>query len=73
VSTTDGVTFTGPGVFEIFEALPFDLQVGDAYEAAAGCDKSLLACVNKFDNVHNRRAEDNIPGMDKALLYPDSK
>jgi hypothetical protein len=73
VSTADGMTFTGPGFFEVFEQFPFDIQVGDAYEATAGCDKSLSMCVNKFDNVANRRAEDNIPGMDRALLYPDSK
>lgn len=73
VSTVDGIVFTGPGAFELFESFPFDIQVGDAYEVHAGCDKSLTMCVNKFDNVHNRRAEDNIPGTDKALLYPDAK
>jgi hypothetical protein len=72
-TTADGVTFTGPGAFELFEALPFDLQIGDQYEAHAGCDKSLKICVERFDNVANRRAEDNIPGTDKALLYPDAK
>jgi hypothetical protein len=73
VSTVDGENFTGPGAFEVFEAFPFDIQQGDEYEATAGCDKSLAMCVNKFDNVHNRRAEDNIPGTDKMLLYPDAK
>jgi hypothetical protein len=72
-TTTNGTTFTGPGSFEMFEAFPFDIAVGDQYEARAGCDKSLKTCVERFDNVHNRRAEDNIPGSDKMLLYPDSK
>jgi hypothetical protein len=73
VTTADGVTFTAPGHFELFEALPFDLEIGDTYEAHAGCDKSLVLCTGRFDNVHNRRAEDNIPGTDKMLLYPDAK
>ena len=73
-TTNDGgVTYTGPGFFELFEAVPFDIQVGDKYEVTAGCDKSLVMCVGKFDNVYNRRAEDNIPGQDKILLYPDAK
>ncbi len=73
VATADGITFTGPGLFDLFEAFPFDIHVGDRYEAQAGCDKSLIACTTKFDNVHNRRAEDNIPGNDNMLLYPDAK
>ena len=72
-TSADGETFTGPGLFELFEAFPFDIQVGDTYEAQAGCDKSLTICVERFDNIQNRRAEDNIPGTDKALLYPDAK
>lgn len=73
VSTDDGENFTGPGVFELFEAFPFDIEVGASYEVTAGCDKSLVQCVSKFNNVHNRRAEDNIPGSDRLYLYPDSK
>lgn len=73
VTSADGVTFTGPGSFEVFEAFPFDIENGDHYEATAGCDKSLTLCKTRFDNVHNRRAEDNIPGTDSMLLYPDAK
>ncbi len=73
VSTTDGITFTGPGLFELFEAFPFDIELGDSYEAQAGCDKSLVACTTKFNNINNRRAEDNIRGQDDMLLYPDAK
>lgn len=72
-TTVDGAIFTGPGLFEVFEAFPFDIVVGDFYEAFAGCDKSLVLCRTKFDNVRNRRAEDNIPGNDNMLLYPDAK
>lgn len=73
VTTVDGVTFTGPGAFEVFEAFPFDIEVGDAYEAKAGCDKSIPLCRDKFSNIRNRRAEDNIPGVDKVMLFPDPK
>lgn len=73
LTSADGVTFAAPGVFEVFEPFPFDLQVGDSCFIEAGCDKSLVACRSKFDNVQNRRAEDFIPGVDEMLLYPDSK
>jgi len=71
-TTIDGETFTGPGAFEVFEAFPFDINEGDTYEVRAGCDKSLVMCSTKFENVNNRRAEDNIPGNDNMMLYPDS-
>ncbi len=71
--TPAGGGYGGPGYFELFEAAPFDIMLGDLYEVQAGCDKSLAMCVGRFDNVNNRRAEDNIPGMDAILLYPDAK
>jgi hypothetical protein len=72
-ATADGAILAGPGFFEMFEAFPFDIAPGDEYEVTAGCDQSLAMCTKKFDNVDNRQAEDNIPGTDSVLLYPDAK
>jgi parallel beta-helix repeat protein len=70
-ATVDGDILSGPGDFELFERMPFDIVVGDEYVVSAGCDLSKEMCKRKFDNIRNRRAEDEIPGMDIANLSPD--
>jgi len=69
--TVDGSVLAGPGEFEMFERFPFTIEVGDEYMVQAGCDLSKEICKAKFDNIYNRRAEDEIPGTDVALLFPD--
>jgi hypothetical protein len=53
--------------FALFEAMPEDIQVGDTYRVHIGCDKSLTACRDTFDNVPNHRGFPYIPGIDKAF------
>jgi len=70
-ATVDGDILSGPGDFELFERMPFEIAEGDEYVVSAGCDWSKEMCKQKFDNIRNRRAEDEIPGMDIANLSPD--
>jgi serralysin len=70
-ATVDGNILAGPGQFELFERMPFDIELGDEYVASAGCDLSKAMCKFKFRNIYNRRAEDETPGTDVALLTPD--
>lgn len=70
-ATVDGNILAGPGQFELFERMPFDIELGDEYIASAGCDLSKAMCKFKFRNIYNRRAEDETPGTDVALLTPD--
>jgi len=70
-ATVDGDILSGPGDFELFERMPFEIAEGDEYVVSAGCDWSKEMCKRKFDNIRNRRAEDEIPGMDIANLSPD--
>jgi len=54
--------------------MPFDIQAGDGYALSAGCDKSLAACRDKFDNVDNFRGHGvHLPGNEEILRYPDAK
>lgn len=64
-------TDDGTGEFELFEPLPFDLQIGDTYTVTAGCDKKRITCRDKFNNIVNRRAEDFIPGGNRLLAGPE--
>lgn len=43
---------------------------GDTFTIEPGCDKTADNCLNKFNNIINRRAEDFIPGMDQILATP---
>jgi hypothetical protein len=71
-AVADGSILGGPGQFELFERFPFTIVVGDQYMATAGCDLSKTLCGVRFDNMYNRRAEDEIPGTDVALLTPNA-
>jgi hypothetical protein len=58
---------TGDEFIELFQPMPFDIEVGDTFSIYAGCDKTLTQCSVKFDNVTNRRAEDYLPSRDKLI------
>lgn len=55
------------GTFTLFIPTPKALQVGDTYEAVAGCDKRLDSCISRFNNALNFRGEPHVPGTDKLL------
>ena len=60
------------GTFTLHQAAPYAAQPGDAYEAVAGCQKTLDDCRDKYDNVINFRGEPHVPGQDEILGYPDA-
>lgn len=73
-STADGeISYAENGIFELWLSPPFKVQVGDGYEAMAGCDKYFDTCKNKFNNVVNFRGFPHLPGRDSISKYPDSK
>lgn len=67
-------TASGPGIteFELWQAMPFTVAAGHLFTAVAGCNKQEDICVTKFANLVNFRGFPHIPGLDKALIYPDS-
>jgi hypothetical protein len=60
-------------VVELFEDLPFDIEVGDKLRVFAGCDKTETTCVTKFNNAINAVAEWFVPGEDILGQYPDAR
>lgn len=58
----DGSTVT------LFLPPPYVMAAGDTFTAVQGCDKKLLTCRDKFNNVPNFRGHPFIPGAD-ALLW----
>ncbi len=61
------------GVIEMYLPFGYLPVVGDLISIYPGCHKRLADCRDKFDNLHNMRAEPYLPGQDKALRYPDAK
>jgi uncharacterized phage protein (TIGR02218 family) len=58
---------TATGVIELHEAMPFELQVGDAYSVYAGCTSRFTEdCVGKFSNGVNFRG---FPFLPLANIY----
>ena len=40
---------------------------------AAGCDKRLATCSERFSNVLNFRGEPYVPGQGAMMCYPDAR
>lgn len=57
------------GQFTFFLPFPFDVEIGDAYEVYAGCNKQLATCRDKFGNVINYQGFPDKPQRDKASKF----
>lgn len=59
----DVKSFSGTQVFTLYEAAPYVIQVGDTFEAIAGCRKRKIEdCKTKFNNIVNHRGYPDVPG-----------
>lgn len=67
----DGITIEQD--VELFEALPFDVAVGDKLRIYPGCNKTHAECVAKFNNAINFVGEPFVPGADTLGTYPDAR
>ena len=47
--------------------MPYTVQVGDIFNAIAGCDKTKASCKDKFSNLVNFRGFPDVPGVDKVF------
>lgn len=60
-------------VFDMWEAMANDIQVGDTFTVTAGCDKTIETCNSKFGNVYNFRGFPRMPGQDAIVTYASKK
>lgn len=59
------------GNLVLFEAFPEDVEVGDTFSFAPGCDRLLATCRDKWGNLlHFRGYGVFIPGIDAILAGP---
>jgi uncharacterized phage protein (TIGR02218 family) len=57
----------GNNVIVITKSMPFAVNVGDTFEAFAGCDKSGKSCAEKFNNYVNFLGFEYIPNPEVML------
>lgn len=57
------------GQFKLMESMPYDVTVGNTYEAVAGCNKEFSTCKDKFNNGVNFRGFPHLPGPMEILRY----
>jgi uncharacterized phage protein (TIGR02218 family) len=53
----------------LWQRAPAAVAVGDGFTVTAGCDKTLVTCKARFDNVANFRGFPHMPGNDRAFAY----
>lgn len=59
------------GNLEMWEPFPLDVEVGDTFSLAPGCDRRYETCRDVFDNLINMRAPGIfVPGMDSIIRAP---
>jgi len=57
-------------VIELWQESRFVIENGDRLRLHAGCDKSVVACKDKFANFANYRGFPHMPGEDWSVSYP---
>lgn len=63
---------SGSRTVKLFLPTPLPVQPGDVVAIYPGCDKRLVTCSSRFNNVLNFRGEPHIPGQDELVRYPDA-
>ena len=61
------------GALTLFLPMAFAVAAEDELSFHPGCDKRLLTCIQKFDNVLEVRGEPFVPGHDELYRYPDAQ
>lgn len=53
---------SGTDTVELFEPLPFDIEVGDGYDIFRGCDKTFATCKGTFSRNKTTGSYPHVPG-----------
>jgi uncharacterized phage protein (TIGR02218 family) len=61
------------GLIDLWEPFAAPVAIGDTVSIAAGCDKRLATCRDRFANTLNFRGFPHLPGTDAVFRYPDAR
>ncbi|ARB14312.1 gene transfer agent FAD/FMN-containing dehydrogenase [Caulobacter phage Ccr5] len=59
-------------LFTLFQRTYYPITAGDRFVVYPGCDKRRATCADKFHNIHNFRAEPDVPGQDIYYRTPNA-
>lgn len=59
--------------FNLLDHTPYDIDLTDLFTVTAGCNRTLSACRDKFDNLKRHGGFPFMPGVDKASQTADIK
>lgn len=68
--TMEIIDFSGQTI-TLFEGMAYEINAGDTFVIAQGCDKQAATC-KLYDNIINFRGEPFVPGQDEFMRYPDA-
>jgi uncharacterized phage protein (TIGR02218 family) len=66
-------SFGTAGRIVLWLSMPYDVAIGDTFNAVVGCDRLYKTCLTKFNNIVNFRGFPWVPGTDAILRTPDAK
>jgi len=52
-----------------YDILRGDIQIGDKFVYALGCDKTIDTCADRFGNAHNFQGEPYLPGPSRVITF----
>ena len=55
------------GAIELFEAMPYDIEIGDQGDVTYGCDKRFPTCRDRYGNQGAFGGFPHLPGLDRIL------
>jgi len=58
--------------FILFESMAFAIAPGDTFAVEPGCRHTPQDCFGKFNNIVNFQGENQLPGINAIMLYPDA-
>jgi len=58
------------GSFELYEPMPYTIQIGDTATVSIGCDKTAATCLATFSNLDNFRGFQHVPGLQRLMQGP---
>lgn len=57
----------------LYLRMPFNINVGDTATLWPGCDKKVVTCKTRFNNIVNFQGFPYVPGDNYLKVYPDAK
>ena len=73
IEVLDHIVSNGTVMLTLWQAMPYEISLGDTFTVSAGCAKDFTTCKDKFSNAENFRGFPHMPGNKFALGYAGNR